>query len=340
MNQEGSASPLLASFSMSKDLKKILRPIYGDIKRVNTKIGELIYTGVPLIDESCSHLFHGGGKSVRAALVLLSAGLKEVESPPDVYNLAAAMEIIHGASLIHDDIIDRGMLRRGVESVHAKFGEKVAVLAGDFLYSLAMDIAANYDDKRVLLSMIRASNELVRGELLQLEYSSLDKISEERYFEIIDSKTGQLMASAVEVGAYVGGFSLEDARKLYSAGLALGYAFQIVDDVMDYSSDSKTSGKMSGKDYQDGKVTLPLLYVVEKGTAQEVSLLHEILADSRGDRFSELRDLVEQSGALEYSREMARSYSKKALEVVEKYGSGRYGKIFCELIDFIIERNY
>ncbi len=324
---------------MSKELKKILWPIAGDIKKVHDRIGELIYTGVPLIDESSMHLFQGGGKAVRAALVILSAGLKG-QKLSGVLDLAAAVEMIHGASLIHDDIIDRASLRRGVQSVHEKFGSKAAVLAGDFLYSLVMDIAANHEDKRVLLSITRASNELVKGELLQLEYSSLDKISEERYFEIINKKTGQLMAAAVEIGAYAGGLSRDEVNDLSGAGLALGYAFQIIDDIMDYTADSKISGKAAGNDYLDGKITLPLIYALERGTSKDVKLLKEILAKPDENRFMELRDLIEQSGALEYSRERARRYSRKALSVVSRYGSTGHGKIFCELIDFVTERNY
>ncbi len=309
---------------MSKELKKILWPIAGDIKKVHDRIGELIYTGVPLIDESSMHLFQGGGKAVRAALVILSAGLKG-QKFSGVLDLAAAVEIIHGASLIHDDIIDRASLRRGVQSVHEKFGSK---------------IAANHEDKRVLLSITRASNELVKGELLQLEYSSLDKINEERYFEIINKKTGQLMAAAVEIGAYAGGFSQDEVNALSGAGLALGYAFQIIDDIMDYTADSKISGKAAGNDYLDGKITLPLIYALKRGTSKDVKLLKEILAKPDENRFMELRDLIEQSGALEYSRERARRYSRKALSVVSRYGSTGHGKIFCELIDFVTERNY
>jgi len=324
---------------MSKDIKKILRPLGGELKKVNKKLEDLIVTGVPIIDDSCLHLFQVGGKFVRASLVLLASGLKG-RDPSKAVEIAAAVEIIHGASLIHDDIIDKSFLRRGVETVHKKFGDKVAVLAGDFLYSLAMDIAANCGDHRILLSITNASKRLVMGELSQIEYSTIEKITEERYIDIIDKKTGRLMAAAIEIGAFRGGCSDEEAAELYDAGLNLGYAFQVIDDLIDFSDSSKVSGKDVGNDFRDGKVTLPLIYILEKGSEPQRKMLKELMASPDPENWNELKKLVKSSGAFDYTLEKARFYGGQCRKGMEKYSSVKYGTIFNELIDFIIDRDY
>ncbi len=324
---------------MTRDLKKILRPIHGDIKKVDGKIRELVVTGVPIIDESCLHLFQGGGKFVRAALVLLASGLKG-NSPEGAIEIASAVEIIHGASLIHDDIIDKSFLRRGVPAVHAKFGDKVAVLAGDFLYSLAMDIAANCGDHRILLSITKASNMLVMGELAQIEYSNIENITEKKYLDIIDRKTGRLMAASVEIGALRGGCSDDESSELYEAGLNLGFAFQITDDLLDFCDSSDISGKDVGNDYMDGKVTLPLIYILENGTDAEKDEIKKLMLDPEEEKWHALKDLVRSCGAFDYTRKRALFYAGEAKKTFEKIDSTKYGKAFSELVDFIIERNY
>ncbi len=324
---------------MSGKLQEILSPLSDELQRVDESIKVHIATGVPVIDNSSMHLFLKGGKKIRASLVVLASALKG-NIPDGVIDLAAAVEIIHAASLIHDDIIDKSFLRRGNVSVHGKFGEKVAVLAGDYLYSLAVNIAVKDSNRRILDSIADATKEMVKGELYQIEYSNIDKITEDHYYSIIERKTGRLMAASSHIGAVKAGFTDEECNALYSVGLNLGYAFQIVDDTLDFSESSTTTGKDVGNDFRDGKITLPFIHVLTEGSEQQKLRLRDFVNNPEGDNWSEVKGIIHDSGAFEFSFSKAGEFVRKAERQLELFPESPYREAFSGLMNFIVKRNY
>jgi len=324
---------------MSNNIQKILNPIADDLAKVDERIKFYLETGIPIIDDSSMHLFFKGGKKIRAAIVLLFAGLNNAIND-DLIDLAAAIEIIHGASLIHDDIIDKSFLRRGLISVPSKFGDKVAVLSGDYMYSVAVNIAVKSENDRIIQSIAAATKEMVKGELYQIEYSSIDKISEERYFSIIEKKTGRLMAASAVIGAIKSGLTPSECEKIYNIGLDLGFAFQIIDDTIDFDYNSSITGKDIGNDFKDGKITLPFIYILNNGTNEEIDNLKDFISDPEGTDFNKVRDMIHSSGAFNYSKRIASEFADKAKKELEYFTKSENRTIIEDLINFIVERNY
>jgi octaprenyl-diphosphate synthase len=285
------------------------------------------------------HLFAKGGKNIRASLVILAAGFRG-RSSERVIDLAAAVEIIHAASLVHDDIIDKSFLRRGDLSVPSKFGDKVAVLAGDYMYSTAVNIAVRNNHAKILESISNATKEMVKGELYQMEYSNIDKISEEQYFNIIDRKTGRLMASSAYIGAVEGGCSDDECDALFNMGLELGYAFQIVDDTFDFSDSSDVTGKDIGNDFKDGKITLPFIYILKNGTDEEREYIKKFSQSPDDADWDNLKSMIHSSGAFDFSLNKAKEYAQRAKKRIEIFDNSDNKGIVEELISFVVERNY
>jgi octaprenyl-diphosphate synthase len=326
---------------MGMDIKQILSPLATELEQVDRIIASNLETGVPVIDRSAMHLFYSGsgGKKIRASLVLLSSGLRG-PAPEGVIDLAAAVEILHAASLVHDDIIDKSYMRRGNISVPGKYGNKVAVLAGDYMYSTAVNIAIRDSDSRIFEAMADATKEMVKGELYQIEYSSLNSITEERYYAIIERKTARLMAASCRIGGLKAGYSEEECRALHEAGLNMGYAFQIVDDTFDFAESSDVTGKDVGNDFKDGKITLPFIYILEKGTAAQKEALGRFAADPDSADWGGVKDLVHSSGAFEYSVGAAVKFAGVARDKLNIFAESSYLDIIRGIIDFIVERNY
>ncbi len=324
---------------MSNSLKNILSPLAADLERVDESIRSHLETGVSIIDGSVMHLFFAGGKKIRASLVLLSSGLWS-DIPDGAVDLAAAVEIIHAASLIHDDIIDKSFLRRGDVSVPGKYGDKVAVLAGDYMYSAAVNIAVKNKNHRILDSIAAATKEMVKGELYQIEYSNIDRITEEHYYSIIERKTGRLMATSCQIGGLKAGCSDAEGTALYEAGLNLGYAFQIVDDTFDFADTSEATGKDVGNDFRDGKITLPFIHILKSGSEKERRGITDFARDPDAADWDEVKSLVKNSGAFEYSLDVARSFAAAARSRLSIFPAGDRLTIISDLINFIVERNY
>lgn len=324
---------------MSTDLKQILAPIIPRLEQVDKAIAAHLETGVPLVDGSVMHLFSAGGKKIRASLVLLSSGLRS-PVPDGAIDLAAAVEIIHAASLVHDDIIDKSFMRRGNVSVPGKYGDKVAVLAGDYMYSAAVNIAVRDNDSRILDAIAGATKEMVKGELYQIEYSKIDSITEERYYAIIERKTARLMAASCRIGGLKAGYSEDECAALHETGMNMGYAFQIIDDTFDFADSSEVTGKDVGNDFKDGKITLPLIYILENGTASQKEALTRFAADPDRADWNEVRDLVRTSGAFEYSFNAARKFAAAAKETLSVFPESVHLNIIRDIINFIVERNY
>ncbi len=321
------------------ELGEIVGPIDGYLKKVDEEIRRQLSTGIPILDESAFHLFARGGKKIRASLIILSSGLKQ-EPGNSVLELAAAAEIVHCASLIHDDIIDQSSMRRGVPTVSAKWGSRVAVLTGDYMYTKALGIAVGDRSRDVFPILVSATSDMVKGELYQLEYSSIDRITKQHYLNIIELKTARFLAACMKLGAVRGGMSDAESMDLYNAGLNLGFAFQIVDDALDAAGSAAQTGKDSGNDFMEGKITLPLLHLLEVCDAAERTRISEFARSPRAADWPYVQERIRAAGGLKYCRVTAEQYTAAFNGYIEGIPDSPYKRIILDLAKFLVERNY
>ncbi len=325
--------------SVKMDLGEILKPIEPYLKKVDEEIRTQLNTGIPLLDKSASHLFEGGGKKIRASLIILTSGLKA--APDDsAIRMAAAAEIVHCASLIHDDIIDQSIIRRGLPTVSKVWGHRVAVLSGDYMYTKALGISVGEKKTGIYPVLVNATSDMVKGELYQLEFSNIDKINKDHYFRIIELKTARFMAACMKLGAVLGSMTDEECDILYDAGLNLGYAFQIVDDTLDVIDNHERTGKMSGNDFFEGKITLPFLNLVESVDDEERKQLNEFSKNPDGPKWDIVKRRIHETGSVKYCLEIADGFNRKVLEHLDLIPASAFKDIILELSKFLVERNY
>ncbi len=321
------------------DIREILRPIDSYMSRVDEAIREKIRTGVPLIDECSLHLFRRGGKKIRAALIILCSGLRNAV-PEGIVDVAAAAEIVHAATLIHDDIIDQSYLRRGDVTVSQKWGYKAAVLVGDYMYTRALEIAVSDDRLDLFPVMAGATRDMVKGELYQIEYSNAQRISKEHYFNIIELKTARFMAACAKLGAMKSGMDPEEGEELFQFGLNLGFAFQIVDDTLDVLDSQEETGKDTGNDFLDGKITLPFLNMLEKVTEGERRRYLEYAVSPDEKKWEEVRKRIGETDSINYCLGLAEEYVGKALKSMDRFPASEYKNIIIALSRFLIDRKF
>jgi octaprenyl-diphosphate synthase len=324
---------------MEKDIKAILAPLDGHLRDVDREIEQALKTGVPVIDASALHLFLSGGKRIRASLVILTGGLRSA-IPDGIIKLAAATEIVHAASLIHDDIIDQSLYRRGNVTVPNKWGNKVSVLAGDFMYSVALTIAINDGNPAIFPLMVNGTKDMVMGELCQLEYADIETATRERYLTVIELKTARFMGSCAKLGATKSGLDAAETEQLYRFGLNLGFAFQIIDDTLDIIQNADHIGKDAGSDFKDGKITLPFLYLIEQGGPAALQKLKRYISGPDPGQWQEIINDLTGSGAIDYSVRFAGGYIDRARDILGKFPDSPFRKILFELSDFLLNRTY
>jgi len=324
---------------MKVDLVKILSPLDEQLQEVELEIRKRMNSGVPEIDEAARYLFDQGGKRIRASMVLLSAGLSG-SIPPGTVQIASAVEIVHSATLIHDDIIDGSLLRRGNMSAPRKWGSKMSVLLGDFMYTLALSIALETGDEEIYPVMVEGTKSMVEGELYQLHYSNIERINREHYFRIIELKTARFMAACSRMGAIKGGLSAVERDRLYEFGLNTGYAFQIIDDTLDLIENTQGIGKDIRSDIKSGKVTLPLIYLMEDKSVDAAGLLRGYIDDPSDERWDEIITLLKNSSSIERSITEAEDYVKKAFGYLSGFSRNLYWDMLVDLSNFFVKRNY
>lgn len=278
--------------------------IAQDMAAVDAIIRQRLHSDVVLIKQIAEYIIHAGGKRMRPALVLLAARACGRQDAA-VYELAAMIEFIHTATLLHDDVVDESALRRGRDTANALFGNAASVLVGDFLYTRAFQMMVSVNDMRILQVMAEATNIIAEGEVLQLLNIGNTEVNEAQYLQVIQYKTAKLFEAAGRVGAMVAGADDAVIQALGDYGMYLGTAFQIIDDVLDYSGDADTIGKSLGDDLAEGKPTLPLIYVMRQGEAAAAHLVEQALKNASRDDFDAVLSAVQTSGALDYAREKA-----------------------------------
>jgi octaprenyl-diphosphate synthase len=321
------------------NLKGILKPIRPYLNEVDMVIAAKLKTGVPIIDKSSAHLFYRGGKKIRASLIILCSGLKG-DIPDDVIDVAAAAEIVHAATLIHDDIIDQSIFRRGEITLSKKWGNKIAVLVGDFMYTKALEVAVGQERLDLFPEMVAATCDMVKGELYQIEYSNIDVINKEHYYNIIELKTARFFSACARIGGIKAKMADSEGEILSEFGLNLGFAFQIIDDVLDVIDNTAKAGKDGGNDFLDGKITLPFLHLLELSDLKERDLLYAYASNPDLENWNIVKQKILDSRSIDYCIDRARDYIDKALSHLDYFPDSLCKGIILELSEFLLERTY
>lgn len=280
---------------------------------VDALIQRRLASDVVLINQISHYIISAGGKRIRPMLVLLFARALGFNGP-ERYELAATVEFIHTATLLHDDVVDESALRRGRETANALFGNAASVLVGDFLYSRAFQMMVSVKRLRVLEVLADATNVIAEGEVLQLMNMHDPDLAVDDYLRVIRYKTAKLFEASARLGAVLAGADSALEETCASYGRALGTAFQLVDDLLDYEGLSAQMGKNVGDDLREGKPTLPLLVAMERGTAQQRALIRHAIEHGEVEKLPEIIEIVRETGALEATREAARAEASKARE--------------------------
>src|SRR5450755_207956 len=318
----------------------LLQPILrDDMAAVDRVLRESLHSDVALIRQVAEYIIAGGGKRLRPALLLLTAQACGYRGTHH-HTLAAVVEMIHTATLLHDDVVDESSLRRGHATANAMFGNAASVLVGDFLYSRAFQLMVTTDSVTVLKILSDATNVIAEGEVLQLLNSGDPDVDEQRYLAVIRRKTAKLFEAAARLGAVLGqaGPELEDSLARY--GMHLGTAFQLIDDVLDYTGDQTEIGKNLGDDLAEGKPTLPLIRALRTGTPAQVDVIRNAISSGRLADFAPVVVALRQTGALDYTRARAEMESRLAAECLSTLPSTSYRQVLLELSAFAAARSF
>src|SRR5213593_2064132 len=322
-------------------LKEIVALVEDDLARVEELFEEQVRSDVGLLAEMGRYIQQGGGKRIRPALLLLGCRLCGYRGDRAVL-LASVVEFIHTATLLHDDIIDQATVRRGRRSVNSRWGNAITVLLGDFLYTKSMSMALSQDNLRILRLLSDVTLRMIEGELLEIERNGDVAMGEADHLDIIRRKTADLFCACMRIGAMLGEVGPEREAALGSYGSNLGVCFQMVDDILDFTADEKVLGKPVASDLREGKVTLPVIYLLRRGGRAAADLVSTVLADRGFDRVSrdELVRVARDNGALEEARAQAERYAAAARADLASFDRSPYREALQALPDFILARDH
>ncbi len=318
----------------------MLAPVAEDLQRVDALIRERLASDVALVRQVAEYIVGSGGKRLRPALLLLSAGAAGATGRREAsLQLATVVEFIHTATLLHDDVVDESRLRRGRDTANASFGNAAAVLVGDFLYSRAFQMMVELDDMRVLKVLAEATNTIAGGEVLQLMGSHDPEVDEARYLEVIRRKTAKLFEAAARLGGVLARSGDGVEAYLADYGMHVGTAFQLTDDVLDYSGDAETIGKSLGDDLAEGKPTLPLIHTLRTGSAAQVRTVRQAIVEGGREDFGGVLAAIRACGALDYSLGVARREAQAAARAIEPLVPSAFKDSLLELASFSVTRS-
>ena len=322
-------------------LKEIVALVEDDLAKVEELFEEQVRSDVGLLAEMGRYIQQGGGKRIRPALLLLGSRLCGYRGERAIL-LASVVEFIHTATLLHDDIIDQATVRRGRRSVNSRWGNDITVLLGDFLYTKSMSMALSQDNLRILRLLSDVTLRMIEGELLEIERNGDLGMREADHVDIIRRKTADLFSACMRIGAMLGEGGEEREAALASYGLNLGVCFQMVDDLLDFTADEKVLGKPAASDLREGKLTLPVIYLLRRGGDREAGLVTTVLADRGFDRVSrdELVRAARENGALEEARAEAERYAAAARADLAGFERSPYREALQALPDFILARDH
>ena len=325
----------------SERLARLHALVHDDMVAVNQVIVERMQSPVALIPQLAGHITASGGKRLRPLVTLLSARLCGYEGRRH-RALAACVEFIHTATLLHDDVIDASDLRRGAATANAIWGNEASVLVGDFLFSRAFQLMVEDGSLEVLAILSGASATIAEGEVMQLLTNHDTATGEDDYLAVITAKTARLFAAAAEIGAVLAERPPAERQALFDYGAALGIAFQLVDDALDYAAAEATLGKTVGDDFREGKITLPVVLAFARGDERERAFWRRTLEDG-GHRDADLShaiELLDRHGAVADTMARARDYADRARAALDPLADGRWREALCEAAEFAVERSY
>lgn len=317
----------------------MMSPIAADMDAVNAVIRRQLHSEVPLVNQIAEYIISAGGKRLRPVLVLLMARACGYAGDKH-HELAAVIEFIHTATLLHDDVVDESSLRRGRQTANALFGNAASVLVGDFLYSRAFQMMVAVDNARVMQIVADATNVIAEGEVLQLLNMHNPDVSEENYLQVIRSKTAKLFEAAAQLGVLIAGADDAAIEAAGEYGRSLGTAFQLIDDVLDYSGNASDIGKNVGDDLREGKPTLPLIYLMSHGTPEQRELVRSCIENGDEQHFDEILAAITTSGALDYTRQEAEKAAQRAATAIAGLPNSQFKDSLLQLSVFAVDRNH
>jgi len=317
-------------------LKQLLAP---DMAAVDAVIRARLHSEVALVNQVGAYIVNSGGKRLRPALVLLSAQAFGFQGTHH-HDLAAVVEFIHTATLLHDDVVDESDLRRGRETANALFGNAASVLVGDFLYSRAFQMMVEVGEMRVMQVLSDATNVIAEGEVLQLLNCHDADVDVANYMRVIHCKTAKLFEAAMRLGAILGRASPADEEAAAQYGMHLGTAFQLIDDVLDYSADESETGKHLGDDLAEGKPTLPLIHAMQHGTPEQAAVVRGAIEQGDVDKLAEVQAIIHATGALEFTRRRALQEAEAACAAISAFSDTQFKRALLELSKFAATRQF
>jgi len=311
----------------------------SDMRAVDKLIQTRLSSDVALINQMGHYIINSGGKRLRPLLALLSAKAFGYQGD-DHISIATIVEFIHTATLLHDDVVDDSDMRRGRETANNVWGNEAAVLVGDFLYSRSFEMMVELKSMRIMEILAHATNTIAEGEVLQLLNCNDADTTEQRYLDVIHSKTAKLFEAASQLGAIISNRAIEEEQAMATYGMHLGTAFQLIDDVLDYSADSTKMGKNVGDDLAEGKPTLPLIYAMKHGSANQAQLIRQAIEQGGLDDIEQILATIHATGAITYTAEMARVEASNAITALASLPENKYKDALIALAEFSISRTH
>jgi len=320
--------------------EEIFALVHSDLALVEEEFDRNISDASALVSSIARYLQEGGGKRVRPALLLLASRLVNGEAPPSAVRMAAVMEMLHTATLVHDDIIDEARVRRGRASANVRWGNDRTVLVGDWLYMTAFDMSLRERSFEILDAMTRMTRLMVEGEIMQLSLIGNSYITEEEHLDIVRRKTAYMFSVCAEVGAIVADATDDERRSLARYGLSVGIAFQLIDDVLDFVSTEAKLGKPVANDIREGKLTLPLIYLMDEGDVEQRRMIETVMKERgfHSVRSDEILRLIRETGTLSRARAAAERYANEAIECLNIFPPSPYRQALLSVPRFIVER--
>ncbi len=324
---------------MKNDPSQFLAPVSDDLNAVNAVIRKQMHSDIVLIGQIADYIINAGGKRIRPILLLLMAKAFGYQGTQH-HTLAATIEFIHTATLLHDDVVDEADLRRGRASANTLFGNAASVLVGDFLYTRAFQMMVSVNSMAVQRILADATNLIAEGEVMQLMNARNTDLDEAGYYRVIYAKTAKLFEAACQLGALIAKASEKEIAAAAAYGRNLGNAFQLIDDWLDYAGDRQAMGKSLGNDLKEGKMTLPLIWLMQHGTKAQKQMIRQSIETGDEQCFEAVFDAVNKSQALDYTYQMAQQAAQSAIEAIRFFANSQYHQSLVELSLFSVERKY
>jgi octaprenyl-diphosphate synthase len=334
-----SLPPTIVKNPMNYPLETIKQHVQPELQSVDTTIRARLSSDVVLVNQVAEYIIQSGGKRIRP-LVTVLAGRACGAQGEKLATVAAIVEFVHTATLLHDDVVDESNLRRGHETANAVWGNQASVLVGDYLYSRAFEMMVELNVMRVMDVMASATNKIAEGEVLQLMNANDPDTTEERYLEVIYRKTAKLFEAGTQIAAILANATAEQESALKSYGKHLGNAFQLVDDVLDYRANREELGKNLGDDLAEGKPTLPLIHALKHGNAQQQQLIRHAIEHGGVEALSEITAAIESTGGLEYTARRARQEADLAIQSLSALPNSEFTQALRQLAEFAVSRSY